>query len=148
MRTKAYRLVDVIFRARPKLAMLLERLVARLARHDDERDVFEIRVLLELVADRKPVHPRELDREQDQIGFGGRGLLQTCIPIVHDQRRTAEFSQLGSKLARERRVALEHEDFGAHDLVREYRTTFRLSRRERRAGFYPMTTALRYGRAR
>ena len=53
--------VDVVLGARPQLAMLLERLVAGLARHDDERDVLQGRVLLELVADGEPVHARQLD---------------------------------------------------------------------------------------
>jgi len=51
-------LVDVVLRARSKLLVLLERFVARFGRHDDERHILEVRVLLELVANGEPVHPR------------------------------------------------------------------------------------------
>src|SRR5205085_11842695 len=88
------RLVDVVLGARAQLAVLLERLVARLARHDDERDVLQRRILLQLVADREAVHARQLDREQDQIGPAARGLLQPGVPVIDDLHRASELLQL------------------------------------------------------
>ena len=108
------RLVDVVLGAGPQLAMLLERLVARLARHDDERDVLERRILLQLVADAEAVHPRQLDREQDQIRTAGRRLLEARIAVIDDVDVATEFLELGSELACEGGVALEHEDFLGH----------------------------------
>ena len=108
------RLVDVVFGARAQLAVLLERLVARLARHDDERDVLELRVLLQLVADREAVHARQLDRQQDQIGLVGRGLLQARVAVVDDGRRATELRELASELGGEGRVTLEHQHFRGH----------------------------------
>jgi hypothetical protein len=94
--------------------MLLERLVARLARHDDERDVFERGVLLQLVADREAVHAGQLDRQEDQVGLVGSSLLEADVPVVDHRRAAAELPELVSKLARESGVAFEHEDFGRH----------------------------------
>ena len=78
------RLVHVVLGAGAELLVLLEGLVARLRRHDDERHVLEVRVLLQLVANREPVHPRELDREQDEIRPVGGGLLEAQIAVVDD----------------------------------------------------------------
>ena len=107
-------LVDVVLGARPQLLVLLERLVARLARHDDERDVLEVRVLLQLVADREAVHPRQLDREQDEIGLLRGGLLQAHVSVVDDGGRASEVAELAPQLAGEGDVALEYENFGGH----------------------------------
>ena len=49
---EADRRVHVVLGARAELPVLLEGLVARLARHDDERDVLKRRILLHLVAHR------------------------------------------------------------------------------------------------
>ena len=108
------RLVDVVFGAGPELLVLLERLVARLARHDDERDVLEVRVLLELVADGEAVHARQLDRKQNEIGLLRGGLLQTHISVVHHGGRASEAAELAPQLAGEYDVALEYENFGGH----------------------------------
>ena len=107
-------LVDVVLGARPELLVLLERLVARLARHDDERDVLEVRILLELVADREPVHARQLDGEQDEVRLLRRGLLQTHVAVVHHGGRASEAAELAPQLTGEYDVALEYENFGRH----------------------------------
>src|SRR5262249_9459740 len=91
-----------------------ERFVARLTRHDDERHVLEIRVLLELVADRKAVHPRQLDGKENQVGSVRRRLLEPCTAIVDDGGGAPQLAELASQLTGERGVALEHEDFGGH----------------------------------
>ena len=85
-------LANVRLGARPELLVLLERLVARLARHDDERDVFEVRVLLQLVTDREPIHARELDRQQDQVRTLGLSLLQPRVAIVDHPDGAPELS--------------------------------------------------------
>src|SRR5262249_9530098 len=82
--TERDRLLDVLLRARAKLLVLLERLVARLARHDDEGDVLEDRIFLQLVADRKAVHPRKLDRQQDEIGLVRRGGGESRVAVIDD----------------------------------------------------------------
>ena len=63
-----------------QLAVLVERVVARFARDDDHRNRGGRWVPLQLIADRKPIGPRKLDREDDEIGVVGRdGLLSPPI---------------------------------------------------------------------
>ena len=112
--TERDRLVNVVFGPGAQLSVLLEGLVARLARHDDERNVLQRRVLLQLVANGKTVHPRQLDRQQNQIGLVRHGLLQADVTVVDDLRSAAELSQLRPKLTGERGVALEHENLDGH----------------------------------
>ena len=108
------RFVDVVLRPRPELAVLLEGLLAGLARHDDERHVLELRILLQLVADREPVHPGQLDRQEDEVGPIRGGDLQADVAVVHDLDGGAGATELGAELSGERRVAFSgrYEDFG------------------------------------
>ena len=107
-------LVDVVLRPRSQLPVLLESLVARLARHDDERDVLERSVLLQLVADGEAVHPRQFDGEQNEIGALRGCLLQADATVVHHAGAAAELSELVPELASERSVALENENLDGH----------------------------------
>jgi hypothetical protein len=85
-----YRLVNVVLRARSQLSVLLERVVARFARHDDERNVFERRILLELVANGKPVHARKLDRQENEIRLVARRGHEARVAVVDDLRDETE----------------------------------------------------------
>ena len=102
--------VHVLFGARPKLSVLLERLFARLARQNDERNLAEDRILLQLVADREPVHPGQLDSEQNEVGFRFRRLRETRVSVFDDSNVATEPLEAHAKITREGGVALEHEN--------------------------------------
>ena len=130
---KGDRLVDVVLGARPELAMLLERLVARLARHDDERDVLERRILLQLVAHREAVHARQLDGQEDEVRRRRGRLLEAGVSIVDDLHGAAELGQLVAQVGGEGRIAFEDEDFLSHGAAEDIslRVVVRASRRGR-----------------
>ena len=106
------RLVDVILGPGAQLAVLLEGLLGGLARHDDERHVLEVRVLLQLVAHREAVHPRQLDGEKDEVRPVGGGDLQADVAVVDHLHGGAQAPQLAAKLAGERWIGFENQDFG------------------------------------
>jgi hypothetical protein len=105
-------LAQVHLRPRLQPHVLIDHVVRRLAREDDERHARERRIPLQPVAHREPVHPRELGREQDEIGpVRGRD-LHPHVPVVHHLDGAAEVPELRTELSRERGVTLKHEDFG------------------------------------
>jgi hypothetical protein len=85
-------LVHVVLGPGPQLLVLLEGLVARFARHDDERDVLQRGVFLELVADGEAVHPGQLDGQQDQVRPVGRRLLQPHVAVIDDRGAASELA--------------------------------------------------------
>ncbi len=96
------RLVDVVLGPGAQLAVLLEGLLAGLARHDHERHVLEQGILLQLVAHGEPVHPRELDGEQDEVGPVGGGGLEADVAVVDHQHGGPQAPELGAQLSGER----------------------------------------------
>src|SRR6185503_10671853 len=107
-------LTDVVLGTRAQLAMLIERLLAGVGGHDDERHVLERRVFLELVADGKSVHPGQLDGKEDEIGPLRRRRHEPGVTVVDHLRDHAQTPELGPELTGESSVTLEDQDFGGH----------------------------------
>ena len=87
--------------------MLLERLLRRIRAHDDERHFLEPRVTLEFVADGKAVHPRQFDRQKNEIGLVGRRRLEPDARVVDDRYRATPRLELPLELAGEYGIAFE-----------------------------------------
>src|SRR5262245_6666140 len=90
--------------------MLLERLLSGVRAHDDERNVFGIRIAFQLVADREPVHARQLDRQQNQVWAIAGCDLQAGIRILDNRRFGAETTKTVLQLFGESWITLKNQN--------------------------------------
>ena len=82
--------------------MLFEDLIGvGVAREDDQGDLLERAVLLDLLADQKAIHRRQLDRKQDQRGRIGLRTVETRGSLLDDFELHVATGEPGAQCAGE-----------------------------------------------
>src|SRR5690606_3253934 len=69
---------------------------------------------LELVANRKAIHPRKLNGEQDEIGDVGRSRRNALLAVIHNRGLAPVIRKTGSQELSKFGVALEKEHLRRH----------------------------------
>ena len=108
------RLLHVVVGSTAQPTVVVERLFRRIAAEDQHRNGLKPGVPLELVADRKTVRARQLDRQHNQVRSVACGRLQTLRRVLDDGHVAPQTRETAAQLAREARVALENQDLLRH----------------------------------